>query len=151
MFLIDEKARTMKEAALLENIKRDLPELQALLDEVNSDFDLADYVYRFYHHSFKVFYANSRTTEMVEAFKKLAPEGVELNKMFMEIVTDATGRKYNAETNPNWLRETRPVVEAAFHARQFLEMIVKYGKELDAPVQILPSGWAHVLYLFNLR
>ena len=43
------------------------------------------------------------------------------------------------------------MIEAFFHARFFLEMAVKYGKELEFPPQMLPSGWAAFLYLFNLR
>lgn len=41
--------------------------------------------------------------------------------------------------------------QAFFHARYFLDMAVKYGTELDAPPQMLPSGWAGLLYLYNLR
>jgi len=29
--------------------------------------------------------------------------------------------------------------------------MVKYGKELDYPPVTMPSGWAAVLYLYNLR
>ena len=37
------------------------------------------------------------------------------------------------------------------NARAMLEYTVKYGRELDAAPQYLPSGWAAVLYLFDLR
>jgi len=30
-------------------------------------------------------------------------------------------------------------------------MAVKYGAELDEPPMPLPSGWAALLYLYNLR
>jgi len=30
-------------------------------------------------------------------------------------------------------------------------MCVKYGRELEKPPEILPSGWAAVLYLYGLR
>jgi hypothetical protein len=43
------------------------------------------------------------------------------------------------------------MVEAFAHARYFLEMACKYGKELEEPPQIMPSGWASVLYLYDLR
>jgi hypothetical protein len=46
---------------------------------------------------------------------------------------------------------TRPFVEAFFHARYFLAMAVKYGRELEFPPALMPSGWAAVLYLFDLR
>lgn len=41
--------------------------------------------------------------------------------------------------------------EAFFHARFFLKMAVKYGEELDEAPSTLPSGWAALLYLYNLR
>ena len=45
----------------------------------------------------------------------------------------------------------RRIAEAFFHAHYFLEMLVKYGNELKFPPNMLPSGWAAVLYLYNLR
>jgi hypothetical protein len=30
-------------------------------------------------------------------------------------------------------------------------MMIKYAKELESAPQMLPSGWAAVLYLFELR
>jgi hypothetical protein len=42
-------------------------------------------------------------------------------------------------------------LEAFFHARYVLEMAVKYGDDLDEPTNLLPSGWAGLLYLYNLR
>jgi hypothetical protein len=74
-----------------------------------------------------------------------------LNDWFLEIVHDGTGKTLKTEDNENWLPVTRPIIEAFFHARFFLEMAVKYGKELDSPPRMLPSGWAAFLYLFNLR
>lgn len=50
-----------------------------------------------------------------------------------------------------WLEVTRPMLEAYFHARFFLEMVIQYGEELDQAPAILPSGWAAVLYLYDLR
>lgn len=71
--------------------------------------------------------------------------------MFLSIIRDGTGKSFTAETNSRWLAETRPIVEAFFHARYFLEMAIRYGKELDEPPSTLPSGWAAMLYLYNLR
>lgn len=45
---------------------------------------------------------------------------------------------------------TRPILEAFFHARYFLEMAVRYAG-LEAPPQALSSGYAALLYLFGLR
>ena len=41
-------------------------------------------------------------------------------------------------------------VEAFFHARFFLEMAVRYAK-LETPPRPLPSGYAALLYLYQLR
>jgi hypothetical protein len=30
-------------------------------------------------------------------------------------------------------------------------MAVKYGRELEYPPRVMPSGWAALLYLYNLR
>jgi len=32
-----------------------------------------------------------------------------------------------------------------------LDYAIKYGRELETAPRMLPSGWAAVLYLFNLR
>ncbi|HTP49195.1 MAG TPA: hypothetical protein VMK42_00730 [Anaeromyxobacteraceae bacterium] len=53
--------------------------------------------------------------------------------------------------NERWCEVTRPMLEAFFHARFFLEMAVRYGYELEAPPRSLPSGWAAFLYLYDLR
>jgi hypothetical protein len=98
----------------------------------------------------KVFRLQDSTTEIVEALQSLAPH-LPLNEWFMEIVTEGTGKEFAMEINDRWTAVTRPILEAFFHARYFLEMACKYGKELEEPPQIMPSGWAAVLYLYNLR
>ena len=37
------------------------------------------------------------------------------------------------------------------HDRAFLDNVCRYGKELEKAPDCLPSGWALVLYYFNLR
>jgi hypothetical protein len=68
----------------------------------------------------------------------------------MEIVRDGTGKTFKTQDNEKWLAVTRPIVEAFFHARFFLEMAVIYGRELETP-RTLPTGWAAFLYLYDLR
>lgn len=53
--------------------------------------------------------------------------------------------------NRKWLEVTRPMVEAFFHARFMVEMAVRYGRELEEPPTLLPSGWAALLYLYKIR
>jgi hypothetical protein len=53
--------------------------------------------------------------------------------------------------NERGLECTRPILEAFWHTKYFIQMMLKYGKELESAPQCLPSGWAAVLYLFELR
>lgn len=138
------------EQTLLANIKTNLAELETLLQRASSDWEYDDFVYRFYHHSFKVYGVQRMTASIVEALRKQLPD-VPLNADFLAIVEDGTGRSFTPEANQGWLHATRPMIEAFFHARFLLEMAVKAGRTLDEPPQLLPSGWAAVLYLYGLR
>lgn len=138
------------EAHLLAAVKSALPELQKLLERATSHWEYEDPVYRLYHMSFKVFHLQHFTREIVAALRGFLP-GVPLNEMFLTLLRDGTEREFTAESNERWLAETRPVVEAFFHARFFLEMAVRYGAELDDPPDTLPSGYAALLHLYNLR
>lgn len=138
------------ERRLLANMKARLPELEALLEQARGHREYEDPVYRFYHHSFKVFGVQRFTIAIVDALRALLPD-VALNEDFLAIVTEGTAKSFAMEMNKRWREETRPLVEAFFHARFMLEMVVKYGRELDEPPQPMPSGWAAVLYLYGLR
>jgi uncharacterized protein (UPF0303 family) len=137
----------MHDRAFLNHIKKNLPELKKLLKEVNGHWYYEDLVYRFYHSSYKVFYVQTTTKKIVKTLNKLAPKGCVMNEYFKQIFEDGTIRRNNRD----WLKRTRPMLEAFFHAKYFLEMSVKYGKELEKAPRVLPSGWAGLLYLFNLR
>ncbi|MEK6755323.1 MAG: hypothetical protein AABZ02_04140 [Bacteroidota bacterium] len=135
---------------LLLSLKERLPTLEKLLDGCEGEWGYEDPIYRFYHQSFKVYRLQDSTSEIVEALKSLR-QGASLNEWFLKIVQEGTGKKFSMEDNDNWLAVTRPIVEAFFHARYFLEMAVRYGRELESPPLPLPSGWAAFLYLYNLR
>jgi hypothetical protein len=144
---------TMDRAAeerLLANIKQHLPELDALLERARSHWEYEDYVYRFYHQSFKVFGVQSLTLKIVAALRALLPEAT-MNRRFLAIIEEGTGRTFAIEMNARWDSETRPLLEAFFHARFMLETAIRYGRELSATPEPLPSGWAAVLYLYGLR
>ncbi|PYQ31944.1 MAG: hypothetical protein DMF56_02265 [Acidobacteria bacterium] len=111
---------------------------------------MEDSVYRFYHQSFKVFGIQQLTLSIRDALRDLLP-GVPLNAQFERIVADGTGKTFTMEMNARWDAETRPLLEAFFHASYFLDMTIKYGERLDEPPSPLPSGWAAVLYLYNIR
>lgn len=63
----------------------------------------------------------------------------------------ASGKQFEMKHNQQWTSHTRVFLEAFFHAKYFLEMAVKYGKELDTAPNTLPSGWAALLCLYDLR
>jgi hypothetical protein len=154
---------------LLKNIKEALPRLKRLFHDSSGHWTYEDRVYRFYHQSFKVFQLQDATLKIVEMLKSLAPSGWEgtfgmkilakrrrekmgpLNSWFLNIVKDGTDKEFKMSDNDRWEEATRPILEAFFHARFFLEMVVKYGKEIQSPPAMLPSGWAAVLYLYNMR
>ena len=135
---------------LLSRIQAQLPALEELLARSSDHWGYEDPIYRFYHHSFKVYHLQQKTLEIVKALQQLSPN-LPLNKEFMAIVQEGTGKTFTLKDNRNWPTVTRPILEAFFHARFFLEMAIKYGKALQTPPGTLPSGWAALLYLFNLR
>lgn len=164
-----------QDQVLLNVIKANMPTLEKLLADCSGHWGYEDDIYRFYHHSFKVYYIQGMTKEIVNVFQwintfvfleldlKAPPDDAkswdkwvferrtQLNEMFMQIVNEGTGKKFQMEHNEEWMKHTRPMVEAFFHAKYMLEMMVKYGKELETAVNMLPSGWASVLYLYNMR
>jgi hypothetical protein len=133
---------------LLSSLKAAGPRLKQLLEESGRCHQ--DAVYRFYHQSFKVYHLQRMTLDIVEALVALAPERP-LNADFRCIIEAGTAQVFHSDVNDHWLSETRPIIEAFFHARYFLEMAIHYGQALDEPPNALPSGWAALLYLFNLR
>jgi hypothetical protein len=135
-------------AELLKAIKAALPTLRDLLAGL-SGRDFEDPIYRFYHHSYKVFILQNRTDEIVSTLRKLLPQR-DLNPLFLEIVAQGTSKEFSFDQNADWPRHTRPILEAFFHSRFFLEMAVRYA-ELDKPPNVLPSGWAALLSLYRLR
>jgi hypothetical protein len=139
-----------EEKNLLANIAKQLPDLEELLEEASGHWGYEDPIYRFYHQSFKVFALQEQTQRIVEALRGLAPH-LPLNPWFTQIVSEGTGHQFAPEMNQRWLEATRPILEAFFHARYFLEMVCRYGRELAEPPIPLPSGWAAVLYVYGLR
>ena len=127
--------------------KRD--ELGHLLKSVSDHWGYEDPIYRFYHQSFKVYSLAESTTTIVKALQQLLPNQP-LNAWFLLVVREGTGKEFEIEDNERWLEATRPILEAFFHARYFLEMACRYAQPPEKN-QPLPSGWAALLYLFNLR
>lgn len=142
--------RERLERRLIAKLKADHDQLKGILEGASSHWGYEDSIYRFYHQSFKVYSLQESTRKIVRTLQGLLP-GVPLNEMFLEIVEAGTGKEFSGEANRAWAATTRPIVEAFFHTRFFLEMAVRYGVEIQEPPAPLPSGWAALLYLFNLR
>jgi len=137
---------------LLQNIKSNYPQLIKLLREIKSHWCYEDYVYRFYHGSFKVYRLQYETRKIVEALKVLAPEGFIFCSAFQDLMKKGAGNKrWRLSHNKNWNKHTRIFLEAFFHAKYFLEMAVRYGKVLDKAPTIMPSGWAAFLSLYQKK
>ena len=137
------------EIVLLKNLEFYHGELTALLENCTSHWGFEDPIYRFYHQSLKVFGLQEQTQAIVTLLSSLVPDRP-LTARFVAIIAAGTDREFKLEDNANWDAVTRPIVEAFFHARFFLEMAVRYCK-LDRPPNPLPSGYAALLCLYGLR
>lgn len=144
------KAEDALRERLLACLKEKAEEFRALLEKMESHWGIEDGIYRFYHQSLKVYYVQELTQEAVELLQSLLPERP-LNAWFMQIVREGTSKTFELAHNENWLHHTRPMVEALFHTHYFVKMACKYGQELEAQPAGLPSGYAALLYLFDLR
>jgi len=148
--------RYEKHAVLLKNIQERLPDIEEILKKV-SGHSYEDRMYRFYHHSFKVYWLQELTEEMLQILRDISPNDKpkpfepEFDKFFEEIIKEGTGWEHQLNHNQKWTRVTRPIVEAFLHCKYFIEMTVKYGKELEEAPNCLPSGWAALLELYKIR
>jgi hypothetical protein len=107
-------------------------------------------VYRFYHQSFKVYYLQSHTERIVAVLREILGERP-LNSWFQTIISEGTGKTFDITHNQAWIQHTRPILEAFFPAQYSLKMMCKYGKTLEGLPSPMPSGWAAIRYLYDLR
>ena len=140
----DEKLRHL----LLQRIKQRLPELENYL--AASEGAVEEGAYRFYHQSFKVYFFQAHIEHIVKLLREILPERP-LNSWFESIISEGTGKTFDMTHNQAWLIHTGPILEALFHAQYFLKMMCKYGKTLETLPSPMPSGWAAILYLYDLR
>jgi len=139
------------DALLLKNIKENYQDFKYIYDLIEL-FTTEDRIYRFYHQSMKVFQLQELTKQINELLILVHPcLDNEMDAYFIEIIEQGTTiGPFKMEYNQHWMTTARPIVEAYFHAEYFLKQIVKYGK-LDKAPEILPSGWAALLELYNIR
>ncbi|BAU29727.1 hypothetical protein DFP93_106104 [Aneurinibacillus soli] len=147
------RAKMEKEGKLLQGIQKRKSEIISLYEKGKRVRD--DGVYRYYRTSAKVYFGMQKYTEqLIDFFRSLIQwdgDSQELNANFMRIMESGTGKKFTHDMNCRWEEETRPIVEAFFHALYMLEMIVDYGlRKEDVSLGIEP-GWGSVLYLYGLR
>jgi lipopolysaccharide export LptBFGC system permease protein LptF len=133
---------------LMGRIKENLEPLKGLLEKINGHWNYEDVIYRFYHHSYKVQWVKSNTSEIYDLLCKLKDPDKGMDAQYEQIVKEGLSKLDNI--NDQW-EETRKWLEAFFHSKYFLEMVVKYGEEYDSVPQMLPSGFAAILELYNLR
>lgn len=144
------KTQLQKDQPLLDAIKANLLQLERLLVPFQCLYE--DGIYRFYHSSFKVYQLQDYTSRAVEIFMSIGQAtGSVLCEWFEQIVAAGTAVTWNPDHNKDWLLHTRPIVEAFLHTKYFLEMMIKYGQEMDAAPTMLPTGWAAILELYNQR
>jgi hypothetical protein len=149
--------------ALLQRIKSRLPELEELYKRHVTDRRAEEEaVYRYYHRSFKVYAIQDHTEAILGGFEELGAhlqiEGsgfvevnLELNSDFLNIVRAGTGIVFERSHNLGWPAHTLPQLQAYWHAKYMLVMMIKYAKQLEVPPDVVPYGWASVLRLYNLR
>jgi hypothetical protein len=143
--------RKMDCQTLLHRIKTGLPALEQVWEEHVADhWAEEDMVYRYYHQSYKVYGIQADTEAIVKLLREVGHPRA-LNGDFLAIIQAGTGKKFRTSHNRYWNTHTLPQLQAFWHAKYLLEQMIKYGKELDTAPQCLPSGWASVLYLYNLR
>jgi hypothetical protein len=138
--------------AMLQRIKTRLPDIDAWLESRADKWCEEDGVYRFYHQSYKVFDRLQDITR--EGFALITDIGGEADppcEWYSQIVREGIEHEMDEKTNDQWLQQTRPILEAFWHTKYFFSMMSKYGHLLDTAPTCMPSGWAAVLYLFELR
>jgi hypothetical protein len=136
---------------LLLRIKARLPQLKELRAQIEDKSGEEDRVYRFYHQSYKVFYVQELILAGFRLIEEIGDEIDPPHPWYSQIVQEGTGLEFEASMNDDWLKATRPILEAFWHTKYFVQMMIKYAKELDTAPQQMPSGWAAILWLFELR
>ncbi len=136
---------------LLLNIITKHDELATLLEEVSGKWGYDGVMYRFYSQSFKVYRVQYSTQKIIAALRSIAPEGTTFNTFFEEIINaGASGKEFDLSHNEEWTLHTRPIIEAFFHARYFLNVAVKTVKELETSKELHGFGWWALLGLYDL-
>jgi hypothetical protein len=131
---------------LLAIVKKHLPRLEILLEEMNLLQEIL--IYRCYQGSFKAYVFQEKTLEVVSLFREIGEiEGLTLHEYFEEVVSAGTGQR---NLNQEWTVGQRPILEAFMHVRLFLEIMVKYAKNTEPMPSYISYGWLGVHELYGL-
>jgi hypothetical protein len=135
--------------AALRTHRDDLCKLQEM---VSQEWVSQDLIYRFWHHSFKVYALQDYTLKIAQTLESLAPTGAEMHPWFQEIISAGTGHVFDHSHNTQWVHHTLPIVNAFFHARHMLALTTSCVDEMgDAVPRIISSGFATLLELYQIR
>jgi hypothetical protein len=140
---------------LLQAIKTNLESIDGLAAKLSWE---EDGVYRYYSQSFKVFGLQNLIEQALAIFQHVAPDGTQLNDSFVSTCQTALEHRFSFERtkfdmdemNANWQAWTRPILVAFWHCSYFLRMMARYGRELEEPSKVMPSGWAAIRGLYGL-
>lgn len=147
--LLDQKERIRKSNRLLTSLKKHRPELLAVQKEIMNHWSYEDMIYRYYHGSNKTYWIQTHTLKLKALFEAIFPNTT-FHKSFAAIIAKGTGHTFQLSHNDAWDKHTLPMLQAFFHCKYMLEMMLKYSKELDYAPKMLPSGWAALLCLYNI-
>ena len=135
---------------LWQNVQEKLPEIDAMVEKMEDEAHQEYVFYRYYHHSFKVYYAQEYTQEMRDLLDSLSPN--ELHPFYLDIFHEGCrGEKWQRKHNYAWGYNCRSFVEAFAHTLFFLKMISKYGHKYKEVPNLLDEGMAAILTLYRLR
>lgn len=144
--------KLVKEIELVNRIEERKEELYELQKQADSLWGKEDAVYRFYHESFKTYNIQEWTQKVSQLYCELGNvTWRDLNEKFKTIVSEGTYKKFDNNHNTRWLYETRPILEAFFHTKHMLDMMIKYGLESTPENRAGNMGWYTVLYLYKIR
>ena len=139
-----------KRHTLFRRMQKYSKEIEAL--EKKLDFAYEDRIYRFYHYSFKVYWLQECTLEIVRLLKKINPhKDKHFCKFYTEILKDGSNKVFKISHNDKWTYHTRPITEAFLHSKYFLDMLGRTIKIKKEQTGMVTSAWAALLELYDIR
>lgn len=134
---------------LLNNIKLMTYSIEKLLFSCKRN--TSDGIYRYFYQSYKVYNLQNYTLDIYNKLYELDPKPEKcLCEYYENIVFKGTGKEFKLEHNREWEIQTYPIISAFLISKNILEYCKK-SAELEKSPTILPSEWAAVLCVYNIR